>query len=182
MATTTKAGTLWSVDKTHSEIGFKVKHMMISNIYGSFGDYSIKAETSHLDFSTAQIEFRANIASIRTGQSERDAHLRSDDFFNAERYPEMVFKSTSFVKIDAHQYELNGLLTIRDITHPVTLDVEYTGTAGDPSGHLMAGFSVRGKIKRNDYQLKWNVITDSGSVVVSDEVKILCEVQMLRHA
>lgn len=181
MATTSKASTAWSVDKTHSEIGFKVKHMMISNIYGSFGDYTIHASTNHLDFSTAEIEFTAKTASIRTGQTERDAHLKSDDFFNAAQFPEIVFKSTSFVKIDAHSYELNGLLTIRDITHPVTLDVEYTGTAGNASGELKAGFSVRGKIRRNDYHLKWNVVTEAGSVVVSDEVKILCEVQMIRQ-
>ncbi len=181
MATISKASTAWTVDKNHSEIGFKVKHMMISNIYGSFGDYTVHAETNHLDFSTATIEFTAKTASIRTGQSERDAHLKSDDFFNAEQYPEMHFKSTSFTKLDAHSYELSGLLTIRDITNPVTLDVEYTGTNGDASGHLKAGFSIRGKIKRNDYHLKWNVVTEAGSVVVSDEVKILCEVQMIRQ-
>lgn len=181
MASVSKPSTKWVVDKQHSEVGFKVKHMMITNIYGSFRDYTVHAETDNLNFSSARISFSARVDSVYTGVADRDAHLKSDDFFNAGQYPEIVFNSTSFTKLDVHSYELKGNLTIRDITHPVTLEVEYTGTDVDSNRRTKAGFSIRGKVKRNDYNLKWNVITEAGNMVVSDEVKIVCEIQMIKQ-
>lgn len=182
MATTSKATTVWSVDKTHSEIGFKVRHLMITNVYGSFSDYKLEASTNNMDFSTARISLTVKVDSVRTGVAARDTHLKSDDFFNAEQFPEITFKSNSFKKTSTYQYELKGDLTIRDITQPIALDVEYTGTAVDPNGQTKAGFSIRGKVKRNDYGLKWNLMTETGNVVVSDEIKIVSEIQMIRQS
>lgn len=175
METLTK--TKWAVDPTHSEISFKVKHMMISTVTGYFSDFDATAESENEDFSDAKIRFSAKTGSINTKNTDRDKHLKSDDFFNSEKYPEMVFESKSF---DGET--LVGDLTIRDVTKEVTLDVDFNGVAVDPYGQTKAGFELSGTVNRKDFDLTWNAVTEAGSIVVSDKVKIDVNVQFVKEA
>ena len=168
--------TNWKIDKTHSEISFKVKHMMISTVTGHFEDFNATAETTNDGFINADFSFIAKTASINTKNSDRDAHLKSDDFFNAENYPELKFKSTSF-----DGSTLTGNLTIRDITKEIELDVEFNGIAVDPYGQTKAGFEVSGSINRKDFNLAWSAITEAGSIVVSDTVRLLADIQLIKE-
>jgi len=172
----TIAKTKWNIDTTHSEIGFKVKHMMISTVRGHFKDFNATVETENENFNDAEINFTAQTNSINTKNSDRDAHLKSDDFFNAEAYPEMTFKSKSF---DGNT--LNGDLTIRDITKEVSLDVDFNGIAVDPYGQTKAGFEVIGSINRKDFNLTWNAITEAGRIVVSDTIKLIVDLQFIKE-
>lgn len=174
--------TSWNVDKMHSEVGFKVKHMMITNVSGSFGDFDVQATTQGDDFSTANIGFSINIDSINTGVADRDGHLKSDDFFNAEAYPKMTFKSTGITKKDDENFIISGDLTIRDITKKVDFDAEFGGIAVDPYGQTKAGLTVTGKVKRSEFGLKWSAITEAGSIVVSDDIKLNGEIQLIKQA
>lgn len=174
--------TTWKIDNMHSEIGFKVKHMMITNVSGSFGEFNAEAHTTEDDFSTAKFNFSAGIDSINTGVADRDAHLKSDDFFNAEAYPELTFKSTGITKKNDEEYIISGDLTIRDVTKHVDFNAEFGGIVVDPYGQTKAGFSITGKIKRSEYNLKWSAITEAGGVVVSDEIKLQSEVQLIKQA
>jgi polyisoprenoid-binding protein YceI len=174
--------TNWNIDNMHSEIGFKVKHMMITNINGSFGQFSATAETEGDDFSTASFNFSAAINSINTGVTDRDNHLKSDDFFNAEAFPKLIFKSTAITKKDDGNYVISGDLTIRDVTKHIDLAAEYGGIVVDPYGQIKAGFTINGKINRSDFGLKWNALTEAGSIVVSDEIKLAAEVQLIKQA
>jgi polyisoprenoid-binding protein YceI len=182
MATETMSATKWNLDSTHSEIGFKVKHMMITNVSGSFGKFDVKAETDGNDFSTAQITFTADVRSISTANTDRDNHLKSADFFDASTYPELKFVSTRLEKKDEENYLLSGNLTIKGVTHPVKLNVEFGGIGKDPWGNEKAGFSLSGKIKRTDWNLNWNAALETGGVLVSEEVKLHAEVQLIRQA
>ena len=177
MTTSATAKTVWNFDASHSEIGFKVKHLMISNVSGTFGKFDVKAETEGEDFSTAQIAFSADINSLTTGNEQRDGHLKAADFFDAETHPEMVFNSTNLEKVDETNYNLTGNLSIKGITAPVTLKVEYGGTGIDPWGNQKIGFTLSGKINRNDWQLSWNAPLETGGVLVGEEVKIYAELQ-----
>ncbi|MEZ4934416.1 MAG: YceI family protein [Saprospiraceae bacterium] len=179
--TTEAIATKWAIDPAHSEIHFKVRHMMVSNVTGSFGKFEGSAESENDDFQDADIEFSADVASISTNNTDRDNHLKSDDFFNAEQYPKLTFNSTSFTKKSDGDYELKGDLTIRDVTKPVTLAVEYNGTAVDPYGQTKVGFEISGKINRKDYNLKWSAVTEAGNVVVSDEVRLVLNVQLVKQ-
>lgn len=170
----------WLIDDTHSEIVFKVKHMMVSNVSGAFEKFEGSAETSGEDFSNAKFNFKADINSINTRNTDRDAHLKSDDFFNVESYPQLSFESTSFEK-DGDDYKLVGDLTIRDVTKKVELGVEFNGVAVDPYGQTKAGFELSGKINRKDFGLKWSAVTEAGSIVVSDEVKLQLNVQLVKQ-
>lgn len=172
----TMTATKWAIDPTHSEVGFKVKHMMISTVKGHFETFDVTAETEGDDFNNAAIEVTIDADSIRTKNADRDAHLKSDDFFNAESFPKISFKSTSF---DGEK--LTGNLTIRDITKEVTLDVEYNGTAVDPYGQTKAGFEISGAINRKDFNLKWDAVTEAGSIVVSDKVQLVIDAQMVKQ-
>jgi polyisoprenoid-binding protein YceI len=174
--------TKWTIDPSHSEIQFKVKHMMITTVTGSFKEFSSEVESLGDDFSTAKIKFQAATASVFTNSDQRDEHLRSADFFDAEKYPELKFESTSLEKVDDESFTLNGNLTIRDITKPVKLDVEVGGIGKDPWGNLKAGFSLTGKINRKEWGLKWNAALEAGGVLVSDDVRIFCEVQYAKQA
>lgn len=173
--------TTWNIDPTHSEVHFKVKHMMVSTVSGAFYEFEGQVISEADDFSNASIEFSANVDSIDTKIAGRDAHLKSDDFFNAEKFPTLSFKSTSFTK-EGENYILEGNLTIRDITKNVFLDVEFNGTAVDPYGQTKAGFEINGKIKRSIFGLKWNAITEAGGIVVSDEVKLVMNIQLTKQA
>lgn len=175
MNTLTK--TRWAIDPTHSEVGFKVKHMMISTVKGFFQSFEVHAESENEDFTNAAIEVTIDVDSINTGTSDRDAHLKSDDFFNAEQFPQIRFVSKSF---DGNK--LIGDLTIRDITKEVALDVDYNGTAVDPYGQTKAGFEISGFINRKDFNLKWNAVTEAGSIVVADKVQLVIDAQLVKQA
>ncbi len=173
---------VWVVDKAHSKIGFSVTHLLISEVEGYFKDFEIKVVTDRDDFENAKIEFTAKTASIFTDNDRRDEHLRSDDFFNAEKFPEMKFVSKSFKKTGKNKYRLVGDLTIRDVTKQVTLDVVYNGTIKDPWGNLKAGFNVTGQLNRFDYGLKWNALTELGGAVVDKIVKIRIHVELNKQS
>ena len=178
---TTQTKTQWTVDPVHSEIQFKVKHMVISTVTGQFERFSGSAESEGDDFEGATVTFEVEADSINTRNSDRDAHLKSDDFFNAEKYPKITFKSKSFTKVGDNNYKLVGDLTIRDVVKEVTLDVEYGGMVdNDGYGNVKAGFEVTGKINRKDFGLRWNGVTEAGQIIVSDEVKLILNVQFAK--
>jgi polyisoprenoid-binding protein YceI len=168
----------WSIDPTHSDIHFKVKHLMINTVTGSFKKFDASLETSNPDLTDAKISFTADIDSISTGLEMRDTHLKSNDFFNAEKYPQLKFESTGFEKVGDSTYLLKGNLTIRETTKPVQLDVEYGGQMADFYGNTKAGFEITGKLKRKEFGLNWDAVTEAGGVVVSDEIKLVLNVQM----
>lgn len=172
----------WIVDPLHTNVEFKVKHLMISTVTGQFTSYAINVETEQEDFTHARISFEADVASISTGNSDRDAHLRSDDFFNADQFPKLHFAGTTLVKTGEDTYTLSGDLTIRDITKPINLNVAFNGTMVDPYGNHKAGFEITGKLNRKEFGLKWDAITEAGGVVVSDEVRLHLNVQLVAVA
>lgn len=165
----------WTGDKAHSTIGFNVTHMVVSEVEGAFKEYDIKVTSKSDDFNGAEVEFTAQVASIDTENERRDGHLKSDDFFNAEKFPEIKFKG-KLVK-EGSKYLLKGDFTMRDVTKSVTFDVTYGGTVDTGRG-IKAGFKVMGKINRMDYNLKWANKLASGEYVVGDEVEILCKLEL----
>ncbi|MBO6584775.1 MAG: YceI family protein [Gracilimonas sp.] len=169
----------WNIDPTHSEIQFKVKHLVISTVTGNFKSFNGALETEGDSFENASVTFEADIDSITTNNEDRDAHLKSDDFFNAKEFPKLKFESTSFKNTGEDTYELTGNLTIRDITKEVTLNAEHGGTVDDPYGQTKAGFEINGSINRKEFGLKWSAVTEAGSVVVADEVKLHLNVQVV---
>jgi len=171
----------WKIDPSHSHIQFKVKHLVVSTLGGHFNTFDATMECNNDDFTDAKITFEADVNSITTGNEQRDGHLKSDDFFNAGSYPKINFVSTDIKKLDAENYKLNGNLTIRDKTHPVSLNVIFGGAVQNFYGKTMAGFELHGKINRKDYGLKWSATTEAGSVVVSDEVKLAIDVEMVKQ-
>ena len=172
----------YKIDAAHSEINFKVKHLMITNVTGNFTQFDATMEAAAEDFSDAKISFEADVNSINTNNEQRDGHLKSDDFFNAEQFPKLTFVSSGLQKKSDSEYALTGDLTIRNITKTVTLDVEFGGTMTDPWGQQKAGFEINGKINRKDFDLKWTATTEAGGIVVSDEVKLQLAVQMIKQA
>jgi len=177
MATTTT----WVLDPTHSEVQFKVKHLVISTVTGNFRHFDGKAVSTEDGFENAEIEFTIDVNSIDTNQDQRDTHLKSADFFDAENHPKIIFKSSSFKSTGEDKYKLIGDLTIRETTKQIELDVEYGGTATDFYGNVKAGFEVSGKISRKEYGLLWSGITEAGTIVVGDEVKLLLSVQFVKQ-
>lgn len=172
----------WIVDPTHSSVGFSVKHMMMTTVRGEFENFTIEAETIDEDFMRADIRFSAEAASVNTRNEGRDKHLKSADFFNSEEYPAITFTPTKVENVDDDgSYELYGDLTIRDITKNIRLDVEFGGVMNDPWGNARAGFTIHGKINRKDWNLNWNALLEGGGVLVSDEVKINCEIQLIEQ-
>lgn len=174
--------TKWIVDPTHSEVEFKIKHLVISTVTGKFTSFEGSIESaSETDFTDANVDFGIDVTSIDTSNADRDGHLKSGDFFDAEKYPKLTFKSTSFTKKGDVDYKLVGDLTIKDVTKEVTFDVELGGTAADPYGNFKAGFEATSKISRKEFGLTWSAVTDAGSIVVGDEVKILLNVQFVKQ-
>lgn len=172
----------WTIDPTHSEILFKVKHLMITTVTGHFKTFNLEVETATEDFTTAnKIAFTADINSIDTNNAQRDTHLKSADFFNAGEYNQLTFVGKKY-ESNGDDAKLHGDLTIRGITKPITLNVEFGGIVVDPYGQTKAGFTVDGKISRKEFGLTWNAVTEAGSVVVSDEIKIHAEVQLVKQA
>ncbi|WP_018617420.1 YceI family protein [Segetibacter koreensis] len=172
----------YKIDVDHSDIMFKVKHLMISTVTGIFKKFDATLEIDEDDLTTAKVTFEADVNSVDTKNEQRDTHLKSDDFFNAEQFPKMIFKSTSIKKIGEDEYKLIGDITIRDITKPVELKVEYNGSAKDPWGQERMGFEVSGKINRKEYGLKWSAVTEAGGLVVADDVKLALNVEMIKQA
>ena len=176
MATTT-----WTIDSTHSEIGFKVKHMMFTNVSGKFDAYEGTIETEENDFTTAKISFSADIASIDTRNTDRDNHLKSGDFFDVENHPKLTFTGKSFNKINDHNYELTGDLTIKGISKEVKLPVEFSGLMQDPWGNTKVGLNIETKINRKDWGLNWNATLETGGVLVGEEVKLIIDLQLMKQ-
>ena len=176
------ATTKWVSDPTHSELGFKIKHLMISSVSGSLKSFQAEVETQGEDFTTAQISLSADMASISTNNDQRDAHLRNSDFFEVEKYPELKFASTKLEKIDSDTFALFGDLTLKGVTRPVKLNVEFNGVTKDPWGGERAGFVVSGKINRSDWGVNFNGVLETGGVMLSEEVRIFSEIQVVKQA
>ena len=172
----------YKIDSAHSDITFKVKHLMISTITGQFQTFDATMNVEGENFSTAKISFEADVNSIDTKNEQRDNHLKSDDFFNASEHPKLKFISTGVTNGEDGIFKLQGDLTIRDTTKPVELEIEYNGSTKDPWGMERMGFEIKGKLNRKDYGLKWSAVTEAGGVVVSDEVKLLMNIEMIKQA
>jgi polyisoprenoid-binding protein YceI len=171
----------WKIDPTHSEIQFKVKHLMITTVTGYFKTFDLEVETETEDFNTAsRIEFTADVNSIDTNNQQRDTHLKSADFFDAENHGQIKFVGKKY-EGSGEEAKLHGDLTIRGITKPVTVDVEFGGTVVDPYGQHKAGFTIKGKISRKEFNLTWNAVTEAGQVVVSDDIRLLAEIQLVKQ-
>lgn len=175
------AKTKWVIDPSHSEIAFKVKHLMISNVKGLFSEFTAEVLTDGDDFSTAEISFSMSAASINTGNADRDGHLKSADFFDAETYSTINFANGTLVAGDSSdEFTLNGELTIKGISKPASFSVEFGGAQADPWGNEKAGFTIEGKINRKDWGLNWNAALETGGVLVGEEVKINCEIELAK--
>lgn len=172
---TTATKTIWKIDTAHSEVQFKVKHMMIASVTGTFEKFDATIEADGDKFENAKISFTADAASVNTNSTDRDNHLRSADFFNADNHPQISFESTAFIGEN-----LSGNLSMRGVTKPVTLHVDFGGVGKDPWGNVKAGFTITGKINRKDWGLNWNAALEAGGVLVSEDVRINCEVQFTR--
>lgn len=180
METTVK--TKWNIDASHSELLFKVKHLMITNVKGEFRKFMAEIDSANDDFTDADIRMSIDAASVFTNNEDRDNHLRSADFFDSEKYPHITFESTSLNKISDEQYKLTGFLTIKGISKEVTLNAEFGGLNRDPWGNEKAGFSISGAFNRKDWGLNWNAALETGGVLVSDEVKMSAEVQFVKQS
>lgn len=178
----TATATKWVLDPTHSEVQFKIKHLVISTVTGSFKTFQGSMQSEGDDnFENAQVEFALDVESIDTNQEMRDGHLKGEEFFDAAKFPHIKFESTSFVK-DGDSYKLAGHLTMKDVTKPVTLEAEYGGSAVDFYGNHKAGFEVSGKINRKEFGLTWGGITEAGAIVLGDDVKLIANVQFTKQA
>ena len=173
--------TKWVLDPTHSELTFKVKHLMISNVKGEFRKFNATVLSDGEDFSNAEVSATIEAASVDTNNEDRDNHLRSDDFFGADEHPRLTFESTELTKLDEDNYRLKGLLQIKGVKNEITLDVDFGGLMTDPYGNKKAGFTVNGKINRKDWGLNWNAALETGGVLVSDEVRLTAEVQLVQE-
>lgn len=172
--------TKWALDAAHSELGFKIKHLMISSVSGRFNSFDVTANTGADDFSNSNISATIDVASIFTNNEQRDGHLRTGDFFEIEKYPNISFKSTS-VKKDGDDLEITGDLTMKDVTKPVTLKVEFSGITKDPYGNVKAGFSFAGKLNRKDWGINFNAALETGGVMLGEEVKYEGEIQLVKQ-
>ena len=173
------ATTNWKLDPTHSELQFKVRHLMIANVSGNFTKFDATIETENDDLSTAKISFTADVDSITTNNEQRDGHLKSGDFFDVATYPQLAFVATGLEKKD-EEYHVNGNLSMHGVTHPVSLHVEHGGVTKDAWGNTRTGFTLQGKVNRKDYGLTWNAATETGGVVLSEDVKIHADVQFIK--
>ena len=176
MATTT-----WSIDPLHSEVLFKVKHLVISTVTGSFKTFSGTITSEDGGFENAKIQFNIDVKSIYTNQEQRDAHLRNADFFEAEKYPEIKFQSTSFKKADDDNYKLVGDLTMHGVTKPVELNAEFGGSEKDNYGNIKYGFEVTGKINRKEFGMAYNALTEAGGLALGEDIKLIANLQVVKQ-
>ena len=175
------AKSTWAIDPTHSEIGFKVKHMMFTNVSGKFNAFEAEIINENDHFESSSIEFKAETNSIDTNNEDRDKHLKSGDFFDVENYAQLTFSGKSIQKLDGNQFKITGDLTIKGETKEVVLDTEYSGLMKDPWGNIKAGLSISGKINRKDFGLTWNAALETGGVLVGEEVKLVAEIQLIKQ-
>lgn len=169
----------WNLDKAHSEIEFKVKHMMVSNVKGQFEDFDVTLASDSDDITQGKVNIDIKSGSINTKSEQRDQHLKSEDFFNVNAFPAIKFTSTDIKKLDDENYEITGDLTIKEVSKPVTFNAEFGGIAKDPWGNQKTGYTVTGKINRQEFGLTWNAALETGGVMVSDDVKIQAEIQFV---
>ena len=174
--------TTWVLDPTHSELQFKIKHLMISTVTGQFNQFKGTVETNNDDFTSAKVHFEAEINSISTNNEQRDEHLKAGDFFNAEIYPKLVFEGENMEKTGVDEYKLRGILTIKEVSRKLVLDVEFGGITKDPWGNTRTGFSVAGKINRQDYGISFGAVSETGGLLLGDDVKINANVQFVKEA
>jgi polyisoprenoid-binding protein YceI len=180
---TTSTKTKWGIDAVHSEIGFKLKHLMIANVRGEFNEFDGSIYTTGEDFMSAEVDCWINPASVDTGNEQRDAHLKGADFFDVENFKEINFVANTYENVDSDgSYELWGDLTIKGITKRIQLDVEFGGIVKDPWGNHKAAFSINGKINRKDFGLTWNNSLESGGVLLGEEVNIACDIQLVKQS
>jgi polyisoprenoid-binding protein YceI len=181
MNTTVEKTTTWVLDPTHSELTFKVKHLMISNVKGEFRKFKASIEGAAKDFSQSKVTMTVEAGSIDTNNTDRDTHLKSADFFDVDNNPKITFEGTAFTQLDEDNYQLKGILEMKGVSKEVILDVEFGGFVKDPYGNEKAGFSVNGKLNRKEWGLNWNAALEAGGVMVSDEVRINAEIQFVRQ-
>ena len=174
------ATTKWAIDPTHSAVGFKVKHMMFTNVKGNFEKYEATIISDEADFTNATIEFSADIDSVDTRNTDRDNHLKSGDFFDAENHPKLTFTGKSFIKVSENQYELTGDLAIKGTSKEVKFPVEFSGLMQDPWGNTKVGLNIESKINRKDWGLNWNSALETGGVLVGEEVKLIIDLQLAK--
>jgi polyisoprenoid-binding protein YceI len=179
METATATKTTWGIDTTHTEVQFKVKHLVIATVTGFFKKFNGSVESETEDFDGATVNFSLDVNSIDTNQADRDAHLKSADFFAADQYPTLDFTGT-LKKVSGNDFKLEGDLTIRGTSKPTVLNVEFGGIMVDPWGNTKAGFEITGKINRKEFGLNWNAITEAGGMVVSEDVKILINAEVAK--
>lgn len=173
--------TTWKIDPVHSKIGFSVRHLIISEVEGRFKSFEGSVTTDKEDFNGSKIVFSLDARSVLTDNTRRDNDLKSANFFDAEKYSEITFKSTSFEKVEGNKYKLEGNFTIKGITNHIIMDVIYGGTIKDPWGNMRAGFKITGKINRFDYNLKWNKLLEAGGAVVGKEITITCNIEVIKQ-
>ena len=171
----------WAIDPTHSEIGFKVKHMMFTNVSGKFNSFEATIQNEDNNFETSKINFSADTTSVDTNNADRDSHLKSADFFDVDNFPKLSFVSTDVKKINEGEYKTSGDLTIKDVTKSIVLDVEYSGLMTDPWGNTKIGLSLNGKINRKEFGLTWNSTLEAGGVLVGEEIKLVSEIQFIKQ-
>lgn len=170
----------WELDIPHSSIGFSVRHMVVAKVHGKFNDFSGQIDFDGKNLEKGSVTVNAQVASIDTDNKKRDDHLRSPDFFDAEKFPTMIFKSKKVIKGSGREFKLVGDLTIKDVSKEVTFDCEFNGLINDPMGNTRAGFSAEAKINRQDFNVKWSKKLDAGGLVVGDEVKISLEIEAVK--
>jgi len=177
------ANVKWALDPTHSEVQFKVKHLMITTVTGYFNSFQVEAETADEQFTNVNtVVFTADVNSINTNNEQRDTHLKSADFFDAENHNEIRFVGNKYENTGGDDFKLHGELTIKGVTKPFTVNIEFGGIVEDPYGQTKAGFTLTGKISRKEFGLTWSAVTEAGNVVVSDEIKLQAEIQLIKQA
>ena len=176
------ANQTWALDPTHSELQFKIKHLMISTVSGQFNEFKATVETDNDDFTKAKVHFEATVDSISTNNEQRDAHLKNGDFFDAEKYPVITFDSERMEKTSEDEYKLYGTLTMRGVSKKIILNTEFGGITKDPWGNTRTGFSVSGKINRQDFGMSFGAVSETGGLLLGDEVKINANVQLVKEA
>jgi polyisoprenoid-binding protein YceI len=174
--------TKWVLDPTHSELQFKIKHLMISTVTGQFNQFSATVDTEENDFTKAKIDFSADVNSISTNNEQRDAHLKNSDFFDETNHPRLTFKSDKLEKINEDEFKLEGILTMRGVSKKVNLAVELGGTTQDPWGNTRAGFTITGKIDRQDFGVSFGAVTETGGLLLGNDVKIIANVQFVKQS
>jgi polyisoprenoid-binding protein YceI len=174
--------TKWSLDQTHSEIHFKVRHLLVSNVTGHFKTFDATVETAGDDLTTAKVHFSADLSSISTNNEQRDAHLRSTDFFDADNHPRLTFESTRLEHTGGENYKLHGILTMRGNSRPVVFSVEHGGVVQDPWGNTRTGFSVTGKINRMEYGVSFGMVNETGGILLGEEVSLTANAEFVKAA